>query len=195
MFTRRVFLLVILLALILTSCSTYRYHGQLLDKPMTISDLVLTDQTGQPRSLQEFKGEVVMVYFGYTFCPDVCPTTLTEMKKTFELLGNKAEEVNFVMVSVDPGRDTPQALGAYLSNFNPTFIGLSGTPDQIADAALPFGVFYEKHEGTAATGYLVDHTASVMVLDRQGRLRLIIPFQTPAEDVAADIKQLLKSSR
>ncbi|MFZ2489269.1 MAG: SCO family protein [Anaerolineae bacterium] len=162
---------------------------------MSIPDLVLTDQTGQPRSLQEFKGEVVMVYFGYTFCPDVCPTTLTEMKKTFELLGNKAEEVNFVMISVDPGRDTPQALGAYLSNFNPTFIGLSGTPDQIADAALPFGVFYEKHEGTAATGYLVDHTASVMVLDRQGQLRLIIPFQTPAEDVAADIKQLLKSSR
>lgn len=192
---RRFLLLVIVLSVVLTSCGSYRYHGQLLDKPMTIPDLVLTDQTGQQRSLQDFQGKVVMVYFGYTFCPDVCPTTLTEMKKAFELLGNKAEDVQFIMISVDTERDTPQALGAYLSNFNPTFIGFSGTPDQIADAALPFGVFYEKHEGTPATGYLIDHTASVMVLDRQGQLRLIIPFQTPAEDVAADIKQLLKSSR
>jgi protein SCO1/2 len=83
-------------------------------------------------------------------------------------------------------------LASYLSNFNPSFIGLSGDPEQLASAATPFGIFYEKHEGSAATGYLVDHTASVMVLDQEGRLRLVIPFQTPAEDIAADLQQLLK---
>ncbi len=107
-------------------------------------------------------------------------------------MGDKADDVQVVMVSVDPERDTPEVLANYLSNFNPNFIGLTGTPDEIASAATPFGIFYEKHEGSAATGYLVDHTASAMVLDRDGRLRLVIPFQTPPEDIAADLKQLLK---
>lgn len=89
-------------------------------------------------------------------------------------------------------RDTPQKLAEYLANFSPDFIGLSGTPEEIAAAAVPFGVYYQKHEGSVATGYLVDHTASVMVLDRSGRLRLVIPFETPAEAIAAHLKQLLK---
>jgi len=107
-------------------------------------------------------------------------------------MGKKADDVQVVMVSVDPERDTPEVLATYLSNFNPSFIGLTGTHDQIASAATGLGVFFEKHEGSAATGYLVDHTASVMVLDREGRLRLVLPFETPAEDIASDLTQLLK---
>lgn len=180
------------LALLVSACRPYQYQGQLLDQPVSVPDITLSGKDGQPVSLHDFSGKVVMLYFGYTFCPDVCPTTLSTVNKAIDLLGKKAEDVQFVMISVDPARDTPEKLAQYLSNFNPTFIGLSGTPEEIAAAAVPFGVYYQKHEGTAATGYLVDHTASVMVLDRSGRLRLLIPFETPAEAIAADLKQLLK---
>ncbi|MEI2689408.1 MAG: SCO family protein [Anaerolineae bacterium] len=185
-------ILLLLLLLLLTGCQPYQYHGLLLDSPVPASDVTLTSQTGEPVSLSDFRGQLTALYFGYTFCPDVCPTTLSTLNQALELMGDKADEVQVVMVSVDPDRDTPEALASYLSNFNPDFVGLTSTPEQIASAAIPFGVFFEKHEGSAATGYLVDHTASVMVLDRDGRLRLVIPFETPAEEIAADLKQLLK---
>jgi protein SCO1/2 len=188
-------LLIVLLAvllMLLTGCQPYEYHGLYLDSPMSVPAVTLTSQNGQPASLADFRDKLVLVYFGYTFCPDVCPTTLGVVDKAFDLLGDKADQVQMVMVSVDPERDTPEVLANYLSNFNPSFVGLTGSPDQIASAAMPFGVFYEKHEGSAATGYLVDHTASVMVLDREGRMRLVLPFETPAEDIAADLRQLLK---
>lgn len=184
-------LLIVLLAL-LTGCQPYQYHGLYLDSAATAPAVTLTDQNGQPASLTDFRGKLALVYFGYTFCPDVCPTTLGAVNKALELLGTKADQVQLVMVTVDPERDTTAVLKNYLSNFNPSFVGLTGSPDQIASAATPFGVFYEKHEGSAATGYLVDHTASLMVLDREGRLRLVFPYGTTAEDMAADLKQLLK---
>jgi len=184
-------LLVVLLAL-LTGCQPYQYNGLYLDSAMAAPAVTLTDQNGQPASLEDFRGKLALVYFGYTFCPDVCPTTLSTANKALEQLGDKADEVQMVMVTVDPDRDTAAVLKNYLNNFNPNFVGLTGSPDQIASAATPFGVFYEKHEGSAATGYLVDHTASLMVLDREGRLRLVFPFETTAEDMAADLKQLLK---
>ncbi len=186
-----IFLLAALLAL-LTGCQPYEYHGLYLDSAMSVPAVTLTNQNGQPASLADFGDKLVLVYFGYTFCPDVCPTTLGVVNQALELLGDKADQVQMVMVSVDPERDTPEVLANYLSNFNPSFVGLTGSPDQIASAAMPFGVFYEKHEGSAATGYLVDHTASVMVLDREGRMRLVLPFETSAEDMAADLRQLLK---
>lgn len=189
---RSLSLLLIVLSVVLTGCQPYQYHGLLLDSATQAPDVTLTNQAGQPTSLSDFRDKVVLLYFGYTFCPDVCPTTLTAVNKALEQLGNQADQVQVVMVSVDPQRDTPAVLANYLSNFNPTFVGLTGTPDEIASAATPFGVFYEQHEGSVATGYLVDHTASVMVLDREGRLRLVFPFGTPAEDIASDLKQLLK---
>jgi protein SCO1/2 len=95
------------------------------------------------------------------------------------------------MVTVDPERDTPEALAKYVANFDPRFIGLSGTPDQIAAAATPLGIYYQKHDGTAATGYLVDHTASVAVIDQNGYLRLVFPFGTSGEEIASDLAHLL----
>lgn len=184
-------LLFVLILMIVTGCQPYQYHGLLLDSPTTAPDITLTDHTGQPASLSDFRDKLVVLYFGYTFCPDVCPTTLSAVDQALDLLGAEAEDVRVVMISVDPERDTPPVLASYLSNFNPSFVGLTGTAEEIASAATPFGVFYEKHEGSAATGYLVDHTASVMVLDREGRLRLVLPFGTPAADMAEDLKHLM----
>lgn len=184
--------LLAVLLIVLTGCQPYQYHGLYLDSPTQATDFTLTSQTGDPVSLSDLRGKLVLLYFGYTFCPDVCPTTLSTLNQALELMGKKADDVQVVMVSVDPERDTPEVLANYLSNFNPSFMGLTGTHDQIASAATGLGVFFEKHEGSAATGYLVDHTASVMALDQQGRLRLVIPFETSAEDIASDLTQLLK---
>ena len=186
----RVLSLLLVVAL-LTGCLPYQFHGLPLQTEMSVSDAELTRTDGQPARLSDFRGKVTLVYFGYTFCPDVCPTTLSTVNKAFDLLGNKADQVQLVMISVDPERDTPESLGAYLANFNPKFIGLTGTPDQIAAVATPLGIYYKKHDGSAATGYLVDHTASLMVLDAEGRPRLVIPFQTSAQDIAEDLKHLL----
>jgi len=184
--------LLAVLLIVLTGCQPYQYHGLYLDSPTQATDFTLTSQTGEPVSLSDLRGKLVLLYFGYTFCPDVCPTTLSTLNQALELMGKKADDVQVVMVSVDPERDTPEVLANYLSNFNPSFMGLTGTHDQIASAATGLGVFFEKHEGSAATGYLVDHTASVMALDQQGRLRLVIPFETSAEDIASDLTRLLK---
>jgi protein SCO1/2 len=170
----------------------YQYHGLFLETPKPAPDVALTDMNGQPAKLTDFAGKLVLLYFGYTFCPDVCPTTLHTVDKALEQLGKQADEVQLVMVSVDPERDTPEVLKNYLANFDPSFIGMTGDEEQIAQAATPFGVIYMKHEGSPATGYLVDHTASLMVLDREGNMRLVLPFETPAEDIAADLKHMLK---
>ena len=170
----------------------YRYHGAVLQATQPVADFTLTGPGGKPVKLSDFRGKVVVLYFGYAFCPDVCPTTMAQLAQAMRLLGKRADGVQVLMVTVDPERDTADALAGYLANFDSRFIGLSGTPEQIAAAATPLGIFYEKHEGTKATGYLVDHTATTTVLDRQGRLRLLWPFGTEADALAADLGQLLK---
>jgi len=112
--------------------------------------------------------------------------------KAVQKLGKQADDVQVLMVTVDPERDTPDRLAEYMAYFNPKFVGLSGTPEQIAAAATPFGIYYQKHEGTSATGYLVDHTATTSVLDREGRVKLVWPFGTDGDAMAADLAQLLK---
>lgn len=186
-------LVVAALVLIVASCrAPYQYHGLYLESPKPAADFTLTGAGGQRVSLSDFRGKVVALYFGYTFCPDVCPTTMTEVSKAMRGLGKQAEDVQVIMISVDPERDTPDRLREYVTYFDPRFIGLTGTPEEIADVATMYGIFYEKHEGTAATGYLVDHTATVTVVDREGRVRLVWPFGTTGEDMAADLKQLLR---
>jgi len=169
----------------------YEYHGTYLQSPGTAEDFTLTGPDGEEVSLSDFRGKAVLLYFGYTFCPDVCPATMVELKKAKESLGRDADKAQVIMVTVDPERDTPEKLEEYMNYFNPTFIGLTGSEDEIAAAATPLGIFYEKHEGTPATGYLVDHTASVIVIDPDGHLRLIYPFGTLGEDIAEDIKNLV----
>lgn len=175
--------------------STPQYKGFVLQSPTRISNFTLTHaQTGQPLSLADLRGNPTLIYFGYTFCPDICPATLAEIKKAKTLLGDKAEQLQVVMITVDPERDTAETLTQYLTYFDNTFIGLTGTEQEILAATTPFGIFYDKHEGTPATGYLVDHTASVMLIDADGYLRIMYPFGMTATDMANDLQHFTKNN-
>ena len=184
--------LVLVFFVVLPKMRPYTFHGTVLQSPQPAPDFELNAANGQKVSLKDFEGDLVLLYFGYTFCPDVCPTTLSELSKALDILGSEAKNVQVIMISVDPQRDTPEILAEYVTHFHPSFIGVTGAPEEIAQVAALYGIFYEAHEGTAATGYLVDHTATVMVIDQEGHLKLVFPFGTPAEDIAADLAYLLK---
>jgi protein SCO1/2 len=170
----------------------HSFYGTLMQSPSEAHDFTLTSHTGQRVSLRDFRGKLVLLYFGYTFCPDVCPATLSEVARAMEILGEDAGDMQLIMISVDPERDTPAKLAAYVTHFDPSFLGVSGTPDQIAEIATLYGIYYEKKEGSAATGYLVDHTATITVVDQDGHVKLIFPFGTPADAMADDLVYLLK---
>ena len=156
----------------------YAFHGAILQSPSPAQDFTLTNQYGQKTSLSDYEGKVVLLYFGYVTCPDVCPTTLAEIKKVTDLLGDRADDVQTIMITVDPERDTVEIMAEYLAHFDPRFLGLIGTPDEIAQVATYYGVFFQKQESDSALGYLVDHTATVMLVDQDGYLRLIFPYGT-----------------
>jgi protein SCO1 len=156
--------------------------------------LELTDHHGQPRRLADFKGKLVVLFFGYTHCPDVCPTTLSDTASALrQLTPDEAARVQVLFVTVDPERDSVELLRQYVPYFNPTFLGLWGTPAQVSAAAKEFRVFYRKHQEPGVNGYTVDHTAGSYVLDAAGRLRLLLPFALPAEDMAHDLRLLLRA--
>ena len=149
---------------------------------------------GSTFQLSQARGKVVMLFFGYTSCPDVCPTTLAEFKQALEQLGDKADQVEVVFVTVDPERDTPQRVQEYVDHFNSRFIGLSGSVTDLAKVWSDYGVYREVVKGTSAAGYLVDHTARVTLIDQQGNLRVSFGFDTPVKDMVHDLKLLLSSS-
>ncbi len=153
--------------------------------------LSLTDQNGQPRTLADFKGKVTVVFFGYTQCPDVCPTTMAELAQVKAALGKDGDRLQGVFVTVDPDRDTADVLKAYLSAFDPGFVALRGTAEQIAAVAKEFKVFYAKVPGKTEGSYSVDHTAGSYVFDSQGKVRLFVRYGSGAEALAADLKMLL----
>lgn len=154
-------------------------------------ELKLTDADGRPRSLADFKGKVTVVFFGYTQCPDVCPTSLGEIAQAKKLLGAAGGDVQGVFVTVDPERDTPQVLKAYVGNFGPGFVALRGSEEETKAAAKQFKVFYAKQPGKTAESYTVDHTAGSYVFDRQGRVRLFTRYGSGAEALARDLERLL----
>jgi protein SCO1/2 len=170
----------------------YSYHGLEVQASTPVTNFTLTGPGGQPTSLVDFRDKIVVLYFGYTFCPDVCPATMSELKTAMAELGRQSEDVQVIMVSLDPERDTPEKLAEYMAYFHPSFIGLTGSEDEIIAASAPLGIFYQRHEGTAASGYLIDHTATAMVLDRHGRLRLVLPFGASGEEIATDLRHLLR---
>ena len=151
----------------------------------------LTDHTGKPRTLADFKGKVVVVFFGYTQCPDVCPTTMAEMASVMQKLGPLADQVQVLFITLDPERDTQQLLANYVPAFDKRFIGLRGTPEQTAKTAKDFKVFYSKVPGTEPGSYTIDHTAGSYVFDRDGRLRLFIRHGQGADPIVHDLRQLL----
>ncbi len=150
-----------------------------------------TDHTGQPRRLADFKGKTVVIFFGYTQCPDVCPTTLTGMAEVMKLLGGDAAQVQVLFVTLDPERDTQQLLAAYVPQFYPSFVGLYADPAATAATALEFKVFYQKQAGSTPKTYTVDHSANSYIYDPQGRIRLYVKHAEAPAKIAADIKLLL----
>jgi protein SCO1/2 len=155
-------------------------------------DFQLTDHNGQARSLKDFRGKVVVLFFGYTQCPDVCPTTLAEVAEARKLLGPLGEKVQGLFVTVDPERDTAEILKAYMGNFDPSFLALRGTPDQLAAIAKEYKIYYKKVEGKTPTSYTVDHSAASYVYDTEGRLRLYTRYGTGPQALASDLQLLLR---
>ena len=151
--------------------------------------LELADHTGKPRRLEDWRGKAVVLVFGFTHCPDVCPTTLADIALALKELGPDAERVQVLMVSVDPERDTPQALAKYVSAFDPRFVALRGDLQATRKAAQEFKVYFEKRK--QGESYTVDHSAQSYVIDPQGKLRLLVRHDRIAQDLAPDLRALL----
>ena len=154
-------------------------------------DIPLTDHNGQKRSLQDFRGKVVVVFFGYTQCPDVCPTSMQELVEVKQMLGKDGDRLQGIFVTVDPERDKPEMLKAYMANFDPSFLALSGTPEQTAAVAKDFKIYYKKVDGKTPTSYTMDHSAGSYVYDTAGRLRVYNRYGSGTQALAADVKTLL----
>ncbi len=154
-------------------------------------DLSLTDHNGQARRLADFRGKAVVLFFGYTQCPDVCPTTLSTMRDAMKLLGGDANRVQVLFVTVDPARDTPPLLAQYVPAFDPGFLGLYGDEKSVAAVAKDFKVFYAKQPGSTPGSYSIDHSTGSYAFDPKGKLRLLLRHGETPQNVAADLKLLL----
>ncbi len=157
-------------------------------------DFSLTDADGKVRTLADFKGKVVVLFFGYAQCPDVCPTTMTEMAQVKQALGADADKLQVLFITVDPARDTPTVMKAYMGAFDPSFVALIPTPEQLAVTAKDFKAYYKKVDGSTPTSYSMDHSAASYLYDPQGRLRLYARYGSGVPAMVADVKALLKSS-
>ena len=189
--------LILLVVLILvTGCqslfSGYEYKGTVFDPPVPMPNFGLMDTGGQPFRLEEARGDITLVYFGYTFCPDVCPLTLADVKKALAELEER-DRVHVVFISVDPERDTPEVLDRYVHAFDPEFIGLTGDFEKLQAVMKPFGAYAEKEEAEgSASDYMVNHTARLYLINPQGELLLTYPFGFKPEDLQSDLAYILQ---
>ena len=169
------------------------FRGTLYDPALPAPEIELTRENGSIFRLSEMRGNVVLLFFGFASCPDVCPTTLSELRKVNEELGKDADQVKVVFVTVDPERDTPENIQKYVSIFNPSFVGLSGSMEELAPVWKDYGVYREVDQvSSSAAGYLVNHTARVYLIDPDGNLRLSYGYGTPTDDIVHDLKILFK---
>ena len=178
---------------VLAACSEQgaKFQGVDVSQSNYAQELPLADHNGQQRRLQDFRGKAVVVFFGYTQCPDVCPTSLQELVEAKQLLGAEGERLQGIFVTVDPERDTAELLKAYVENFDPSFLALRGSPEQLAAVAKDFKIYYKKVPGSTPTSYTMDHSAGSYVYDPAGRLRVYHRYGSGAAALAADLKILL----
>ena len=183
------------LALLLAACSPEapKFRSTDISGADFGKELALTGHDGKPRTLADFRGKVVVLFFGFTHCPDICPTTLADVAAVMKKLGKDADRVQVLMVTVDPERDTPEVLSKYVPAFDPRFIGLYGDAAATQRAAKEFKIFYEKRK--AGGSYSVDHSGQSYVIDPQGRLRLFVRHDRIAQDLAEDLRALLSEMR
>lgn len=194
MWLRSLFLLA---ALLLAACGEPKlpspFHAADVSAKYTAADFKLTDHNGKTRTLNDFRGKVVVLFFGYLHCPDVCPTTMADMAQVMGKLGHDAERVQVLFVTVDPERDTPELMAKYAPAFHPSFLGLYGDKQSIADAAKAFNVAYQKQP--TATGYNVDHSAGSYLIDTKAHVRLLSPYGQRVDWLEQDIRLLLAMGR
>jgi protein SCO1 len=185
-----------LLALVVAACGPEnpRFEASDVTGVAFGRDFKLTDHNGKPRTLADFRGKVVVMFFGYTQCPDVCPTTLSELAAALQKLGADANRVQVLFVTIDPERDTPELLSHYVPAFNPTFLGLSGDAAATAATAREFKVLYQKQPGSTPDSYSMDHSAGTFIFDPQGRLRLFVSHGQGPDVFAHDIRELLRTT-
>lgn len=195
--SRRLIISTLVAAPWLAACDRLPGAGRAAFKAIDITgadyarELDLPDAEGRRRKLADFAGNIVVVFFGYTQCPDVCPTTMVELAQVKKMLGADGARVRAVFVTIDPERDTSEVLRAYVSNFGADFVGLRGTDEETRAIAKQFKVFYSKVPGKTADSYTMDHTAGAYVFDAQGRVRLYTRYGSGAEALAHDLKLLL----
>lgn len=166
------------------------FHGVVMQSATPAPAIDLEATSGGLVSLDSFEGKLVVVYFGYTHCPDVCPTTLSTLNKALDVMGNGTDDVQVVMITVDPARDTAELLADYMTYFDETFVGLTGSIEDISRIATAYGVYFAADEGDIETGYTVAHNASLMVIGRDGHLRLVLPPELTADAIADDLNYL-----
>jgi protein SCO1/2 len=184
--------LALALALLLAACDS---RPKFKSSDITGADygkvLELTDHNGKPRHLEDFRGKAVVLFFGFTHCPDICPTTLAETAAAVKKLGADADRVQVLFITVDPERDTPEALAKYVTAFDPRFLGLRGDAQATQRAAKEFKVFYEKRK--SGESYSMDHSGQSYVIDPEGRLRLLVRPDRIAEDLSDDLRTILRA--
>lgn len=180
------------MALALSGCSkTPAFTGIDITGADYAQGFSLTDHNGQARTLADFKGQAVVVFFGFTQCPDVCPTSMSELAQAKQLLGEQGSRFQGLFISIDPERDTPATMKEYMASFDPSFLALYAKPDELPDLAKSFKAYYKKVDGPTPTSYNMDHSAGSYVFDPQGRIRLYHRYNSGAPALANDVKALL----
>jgi|HigsolmetaAR202D_1030399.scaffolds.fasta_scaffold10297_3 protein SCO1/2 len=192
LFARSTLVLVLLCSLLAACGQPHEFHGTLLEPPDPASDFTLTDHRGQPFTLSEQRGKVQILFFGFTTCPDFCPTTLSDLAAVMRELGDDAKHVQVVMISVDPERDTTERLARYVESFDPSFVGLRPTEQELESVLKAYAASASKYDTDSSAGYLVEHSTYLYVIDQVGRWRQIFSYGTPIADIASDLREWVR---
>lgn len=186
--------MLVLLMLVLAACQGAQQPVALFGTDITGADFAngfsLKDHAGKSRQLSDFKGKIVALFFGYTHCPDVCPTTMSDMANALKLMGKQSDDVQVLFVTLDPERDTQDVLAKYVPAFDARFIGLYGDDAQTAETAKNFKVFYAKQEDKGRSGYTIDHSAGTYVFDKNGKIRIFLKYGQKPKEIASDLATL-----
>ena len=186
-------LLFLHLICLLIACTNepHVFYGSPYQDPNPAPPIPLLDTSGFPFQLKDYHGKIILLYFGYTFCPDVCPSTLANVRHILDELGDSSHEVVFMMITVDPARDSPENLEKYMSRFHPGYIGIWGEGEELEIVKQSYGVFSETDPESDPVNYLVSHTARIFLIDQEGILRTGYSFGTSKEEILSDIEYLI----
>ena len=188
----RIWFALLAMLLALTSCTSYEFKGATIEPPDLATEFTLTDQNGQPFRLSDQRGKVVVIFFGYTNCPDICPATMSDMQVVMNRLGDQRDQLKVVFITVDPDRDTSERLQRFIGMFDSDIVGLTGDAETLNAVYKAYGAGATRRDlPDSALGYAMDHTATSTVIDKQGQRRLLFGFGTPVDDMFSDLSALI----